>query len=263
MIKKIGALLLILLLSFSLVGCQPAFLSQRQIMELEKNPVATIVLSYEKNNITRTVTLEYELEYAKAPNTVTNFVNLIEENFYDNKVFDFASVDSYSNTSMQYIVGGRYFINEDNKYELQSKNYKIIGEFAANDWEANDLEQIFGSLVMFRESGATKFNSASTAFYISLSDNNSRNGNYAVISNKVYSSGKMQNNNDEEDFREYERQEGLLSWFVKDMREISTSSKTTSEDTTISGVPTMTITITSITVNTFGVNFPTAKRIRS
>lgn len=263
MIKKTSAFLLLLLLCFNFAGCQPGFLSQRKIMSLEKNPVATIALSYEKDGYTKTIELEYELEYAKAPNTVTNFINLSEEKFYDNKVFDYASVDAYSATSLQYIVGGRYFINEDDKYELEKKNYNIVGEFEANGWEANDLDQIFGSLVMFRESGATKFNTASTAFYLSFSDNNSRNGNYAVISNTVSSSGKIVEVGNEDNFVEYEKQDGLLHWFASDMRELTTTSKTTSEDKPIHNLPVYTITITSVTVNTFGVKFPTAKRIRA
>ena len=95
-----------------------------------------------------------------APNTVSNFVNLVKEGFYDGTIFH-RVIPGFM------IQGGA---------GIDGKNAKAIeGEFASNGFN-NDLKHERGVLSMARTMDP---NSASSQFFIMVSDSPHLDGEYA------------------------------------------------------------------------------------
>ena len=182
--KKLIVLVLAMVCLFSFTGCT-RFLTDKQMLDVpeEKNPVVTFVIEYEENNSTRWVaTIECVLYYSKAPSTVAHFVNLVNDGYYDSKVFH--GLYNVGENTSYYMVAGTYELSEDGtKFVKDTEiDYNIRGEFPANEWEKNDLEHKLGSLVMDRSIGEDKlFDTASTNFYFALNDFGGRTNNYAVF----------------------------------------------------------------------------------
>lgn len=272
--KKVALLLAVIMAALTLVGCSSGFMSDREMLKLTKNPEVSVTLSYtDSDNIQKEFTLVYELHYEKAPITVTNFVNLVQEGFYNGSVISGGSVSSSprETNSFYYISGGSYKLAEgENKLDVLSKDYYIKGEFKANQWMVDDetpLKHELGNLVMSRTSGVSGFDTASTAWYICMSTWAKNDGNYAVfgtlksMSGKIYKTGE----NDEKVVDlEIPAQTSMISVFYTDMMGLSTSSqsmKTTEEKSTTVKIPNITITV-NMTVDTFGVTFPQAKTVK-
>ena len=150
-----------------------------------KNPVATLELENYG-----TVKIELYPEYA--PNTVANFINLINKGFYTGKVFYGKDVNAiyaiktaegeYAEPTMS-LIDSNVQVGSDNDF-----NYQINGEFIANDFEQNTLNHQRGVISMIRENYSSYFglteqgyNSASSHFQIMLEDNRSLNGMYAAF----------------------------------------------------------------------------------
>lgn len=213
--KKLALLIAIIAtLMFAFTGCEPSFATVNANV---KNPQALITIDYtDSNNISKSVTIKYELRYDKAPITVSNFVKLVKAKYYDNILVETVAGKGSNFSQLAYLLTGKYALQNDLYKLLPEKKYNIIGEFTANKWvdkdgEAiNDLTIDIGSLVMFRSSGAENMNTADTQFYISLSDNNSRQGNYAVFGTVLGSSSVNGSHVGEFD-------EGIPAWFVADM----------------------------------------------
>ena len=105
--------------------------------------------------VTNFGTMKAELYPKLAPQTVENFLKLIEEKFFDGLIFH-RVIKGFM------IQGGGYNVQFDHK-EAPS----IKGEFAANGWVQNDLKHTKGVLSMARTSDP---DSASSQFFIMHKD---------------------------------------------------------------------------------------------
>ena len=121
---------------------------------IDKNPTVTIkVKGYEE-------TIELELYYDVAPNTVKNFIDLANNNYYDGTIFH-RVIKNFM------IQGG----------EGKSGLKAIKGEFSDNGF-INDLKHVRGVISMAR----TSINdSATSQFFIMHEDNDYLDGKYAAF----------------------------------------------------------------------------------
>lgn len=110
-------------------------------------------------------TITVELDADKAPITVTNFVNLAKEGFYDGVVFHRIK-DGFM------MQGG-----DPTGTGNGGSEHNIKGEFASNG-VANDLSHTRGAISMAR---ATDPNSASSQFFIVHEDSVFLDGDYACF----------------------------------------------------------------------------------
>ena len=110
--------------------------------------------------------IEAELYPEKAPNTVENFVGLIESGFFSGKIFH-RVIEGFM------IQGGGYDV-DFNHYEVES----IRGEFRANGFPQNDIKHTRGVLSMARTMAP---NSASSQFFIMHQNAPHLDGQYAAF----------------------------------------------------------------------------------
>ncbi len=111
-------------------------------------------------------TVSIELNADKAPVTVTNFVKLAKEGFYDGLTFHRIIPD-------QFVQGGDPLGNGRG-----GSGEHIVGEFAANGSD-NDLSHTAGAIAMARNQNP---DSASSQFFIDVTDmSQSFDGQYAVF----------------------------------------------------------------------------------
>ena len=111
-------------------------------------------------------TVEMELYPDMAPNTVANFVNLVEEGFYDGLTF-------------HRIIDGLLLQGGDpNGDGTGGPGYSIKGEFSQNGYSDNTLSHTRGTLSMARSMSA---DSAGSQFFIVVSDYPSWDGSYAAF----------------------------------------------------------------------------------
>lgn len=256
--KKIALLIaVIIMLLFSFAGCEPSFAA---VSANVNNPQAIITVSYtDSNNVSKSVSIKYELMYDKAPITVSNFVKLVKDNYYDDTIVETVAGRGSNLSQLAYLLTGKYALRNNNYVKLPEKKYTIIGEFTANNWVDKDEEAIndliidIGSLVMFREPGAGKMNTADTQFYISLSNDNSRQGNYAVFG-KVLGSSSVNGSH----IGEFE--EGIPSWFVSDMFATSTETREVEDVESRITFPKYDILIKIELLNPTSINVPNSYR---
>ena len=102
-----------------------------------------------------------ELYPDKAFNTVANFVNLVEDGFYENNYITRVQKDFVLQAGGEKIAG-----------------FTINGEFKNNGHEENDLKHTLGVLSMAR---GEKNNSASSQFFIMLGEAEWLDGDYAAF----------------------------------------------------------------------------------
>lgn len=121
-----------------------------------KNPVVTFTL--ENGGI-----MKAELYPEIAPNTVRNFISLIEKNFYDNLIFH------------RVIPGFMIQGGDPEGSGMGGPGYSIKGEFRANGF-SNDLNHEAGVLSMAR---AQDPNSAGSQFFIMVAPAPHLDGEYA------------------------------------------------------------------------------------
>lgn len=129
-------LILLILIPCLLCGCTA-----------NKNPIVTM-------EIKDYGTIEIELYPNIAPNTVANFVNLIEDGFYDNLTFH--------RVMPGFVIQG----GDPEGNGSGGPGYTIDGEFTQNGY-TNNLIHNRGVISMAR---ATDYNSAGSQFFIVLSD---------------------------------------------------------------------------------------------
>ena len=150
-----------------------------------KNPIAT----FEIENY-GTVKIELYPEYA--PNTVANFVNLINKKFYDGKVFygkDINAIYAVKTADGEEVEPTYSLVDSSIKAGSDEDiNYQIDGEFIANEFKQNTLKHEKGVVSMLRENYSSYFglqekgfNSASSNFQIMLEDSRNLNGMYAAF----------------------------------------------------------------------------------
>lgn len=146
--KKIIILLFCLIF---LTGCQK---------EEYDNPIVTM-------EIANYGTIKIELYPEYAPNTVANFVNLIENGFYDG--------NNFHRLVPGFIIQG----GDPTGTGIGGPNYTIKGEFKENNFSKNTLSHKRGIISMAR---SDNYNSAGSQFFICLDDQaTSLDGAYAAF----------------------------------------------------------------------------------
>lgn len=124
--------------------------------EVDENPIVTITMVNDEQII-------LELFPDVAPNTVANFIALIEDSFYDELIFHRIIADFM-------IQGGDPRGNGSG-----GPGYSIPGEFSSNGFE-NNLEHHRGILSMARSQHP---DSAGSQFFIMVADSPHLDGDYA------------------------------------------------------------------------------------
>ena len=151
--KKIFTSILVLFSLLILSGCS------NNEEDIEKNPLVTM-------EIEDYGTIKIELYPEYAPNTVANFVNLIESGFYDGLTF-------------HRLVPGFVLQGGDPDGDgTGGPGYTIDGEFKANGYTKNTLSHDKGVISMAR---SMDYDSAGSQFFIVLDDSakSSLDGMYA------------------------------------------------------------------------------------
>ena len=110
-------------------------------------------------------TINVQLDADTAPITVTNFIKLVQENFYDGLTFH-RIMDGFM------IQGG-----DPNGDGTGGSGETITGEFSANGYD-NPLSHTRGTISMARSSD---YDSASSQFFIMQEDTTSLDGQYAAF----------------------------------------------------------------------------------
>lgn len=150
-----------------------------------QNPVATFEVENYGN-----IKIELYPEYA--PNTVSNFVNLIQKEFYNGKTFygkDVNAIYATKNADGTDAEPTKSLVDSSvEKGSVGDTEYQIAGEFVANGYENNTLKHEKGVVSMLREEypsyfGLTEqgYNSASCHFQIMLDTNRNLNGAYTAF----------------------------------------------------------------------------------
>ena len=123
------------------------------------NPIVTIEM--EKGGIIRS-----ELYPEIAPNTVANFVSLVQSGFYDGLIFH------------RVIPGFMIQGGDPQGTGMGGPGYSIKGEFARNGFRQNNLKHSRGVLSMAR---SMMPNSAGSQFFIMHADYPALDGQYAAF----------------------------------------------------------------------------------
>ena len=212
------------------------------------NPVATM-------EVEGYGTIKIELYPDKAPNTVANFIRLANRGFYNGLTFhrtipEFMiqggdkNGDGTGSPSLSDIQDG--ISEEDNK------EYNIPGEFIANGYDKNNLKHTKGVISMARtdysqmSTSLTQYgyNSAGSQFFIMTEDNTSLDGLYAAFGKVIEGMDVVEKiANVEVYYRDSELKEGEEAPKDEDGNKIS------------SDTPKEAPVITSITVETYGVDY--------
>ena len=124
--------------------------------EVKENPVATITMQDGGEIVV-------ELEPKIAPNTVANFISLVEDGFYDGVIFH------------RVIPGFMIQGGDPEGTGYGGPDYTIAGEFTDNDFE-NNLKHTRGIISMARSGDP---NSAGSQFFIMHEDNKDLDNKYA------------------------------------------------------------------------------------
>lgn len=126
--------------------------------DITKNPIVTITMENDEKII-------IELEPKTAPNTVANFITLVEDGFYDGLIFH------------RVIPGFMVQGGDPDGTGTGGPNYSIKGEFTSNGFE-NSLIHERGVLSMAR-SGQP--DSAGSQFFIMVDQASHLDGKYAAF----------------------------------------------------------------------------------
>ncbi len=228
--KNIGLIILIMLI-IVLIG----YVIASNVVHATKviqNPIVTM----EVENF-GTVKIELYPEYA--PNTVANFINLIQEGYYDGLTFHRA-VEGFM------IQGG-----DKEGTGSGTVEQTIKGEFAENGYEKNTLRHDRGVISMARSDysnlGLTEegYNSAFSQFFIMTDNNTNVNGYYAAFGKVIEGMEVVDAISKVESIQEKEEED-------------TTAEGENSEETTEETVKNPTI--TKMSVDTFGIDYGTPER---
>ena len=203
--KKILTSLLILCSLFLLSGC-----SKDNEQEITDNPIVTM-------EIANYGTIKIELYPEYAPNTVANFVNLIEDGFYDGLTFH------------RLVPGFVLQGGDPDGNGTGGPGYTIDGEFKANGYSKNTLSHDKGVISMAR---SADYDSAGSQFFIVLDDSAK-----ASLDNLYAGFGKV----------------------IEGMDIIEEIEESEEIENNITGALAENITITKVTVDTFGYDYKVKK----
>lgn len=157
----------IILVLFVVSGCS----KENVVKEDTSNTNANTSIDVGENNPIVTITMEsgdvidVELYPEIAPNTVNNFVSLIDQNFYDGLVFH--------RVIPKFMIQG----GDPEGNGTGGPGYGIKGEFASNDFE-NPLVHERGIISMAR---SRDMDSAGSQFFIMVADAPHLDGEYAAF----------------------------------------------------------------------------------
>ena len=124
-----------------------------------RNPIVT----FEMEN---GMQFKAELYPEKAPNTVNNFLSLVNSGFYNGLIFH------------RVIAGFMIQGGDPNGRGTGGPGYHIPGEFAANGFKENDISHVRGVLSMAR---AQDFDSAGSQFFVMHDEADYLDGQYAAF----------------------------------------------------------------------------------
>ena len=147
---------------FCLAGCAQNQEVSQEKQEVETEASAGYTAVIEVADYGR---ITMELDETAAPETVSNFVSLVQEDFYDGLTFH-RIMEGFM------IQGG-----DPNGNGTGGSGTNIKGEFYANGVK-NDLSHTRGAVSMAR---AQNYDSASSQFFIVHEDSTFLDGNYAVF----------------------------------------------------------------------------------
>lgn len=125
---------------------------------VKENPIVTITMSDDEKIV-------IELQPKVAPNTVANFISLVEKGFYDGLIFH------------RVIPGFMIQGGDPNGDGYGGPDYSIKGEFTNNGFE-NNLKHERGIISMARSSDP---NSAGSQFFIMVDKSSNLDGDYAAF----------------------------------------------------------------------------------
>ena len=165
--RKIGIAAAIILALFVVTGCQKQEETPKK-SEQKKTEASEELLSgthHAEIQVKDYGTIAVELDADTAPITVTNFVNLAKEGFYDNLTFH-RIMDGFM------IQGG-----DPNGDGIGGADETIKGEFSSNGVE-NEISHTRGTISMAR---AQDPDSASSQFFIVQEDSDYLDGDYAAF----------------------------------------------------------------------------------
>ncbi|MEK4701715.1 peptidylprolyl isomerase [Solibacillus sp. FSL R7-0668] len=126
--------------------------------DVKENPIVTITMENDKKIV-------IELEPKTAPNTVANFISLVEDGFYDGLIFH------------RVIPGFMVQGGDPNGTGMGGPDYAIKGEFSSNGFE-NTLTHERGVLSMARSQHP---DSAGSQFFIMTEAASHLDGQYAAF----------------------------------------------------------------------------------
>lgn len=180
---KMGIGILVVLVLIGLIG-YVGYQAVRARMEKVVNPVA----SFEIQDY-GTVKMELYPEYA--PNTVANFIALINSGFYNNKVIHGKDdLCLYMARSAEEEAEGPKVSLLDSSIEAGSENdyeYEIKGEFVANHFEQNTLRHEKGVISLNRSDYSAYglveegYNSGNYRFSVMMTEDTDLNGVYCAF----------------------------------------------------------------------------------
>lgn len=157
--RKWSFICMLALLSVVLVACggkaEPAQ-TLDYAKDVTENPIVTITMETGEQMV-------IELEPKVAPNTVANFISLVEDGFYDGLIFH------------RVIPGFMIQGGDPSGNGMGGPDYAIAGEFTSNDFE-NNLAHERGVISMAR---SNKPDSAGSQFFIMVEKSEQLDGQYA------------------------------------------------------------------------------------
>lgn len=166
--KVLFLVISVMAISFVLAGCGSA---KQEENKDNKNSAKTDYSTKVKENPIVTITMDndekvvIELEPSVAPNTVANFISLVEKGFYDGLIFHRVIPD--------FMVQG----GDPSGTGTGGPEYSIKGEFSSNDFE-NSLKHERGVISMARSSDP---DSAGSQFFIMVKESTQLDGEYAAF----------------------------------------------------------------------------------
>jgi len=157
-LSKIPALILCLIMGLGILGITGCSSKKNS-----KNPVVTLTIKGKGD-------IEVELYPDKAPETVANFVSLVEEGFYDGLTF-------------HRIIPGFMIQGETLREQAWGgPGYSIKGEFSDNGFKGNDLKHERGVISMARSMDP---DSAGSQFFIMHETSPHLDGGYAAFGKTI------------------------------------------------------------------------------
>lgn len=166
--RKFMMLFILLSLLLSISGCSTKLKSGENTSKSEEKKQAEDTLK-DKNNPIVTIEMEdgakikVELYPKVAPNTVKNFISLIQKDFYNGLIFH--------RVIPKFMIQG----GDPNGTGMGGPGYAIKGEFTENGFQ-NSLKHQRGVISMARSSDP---NSGGSQFFIMVADASSLDGKYA------------------------------------------------------------------------------------